>query len=288
MTRFRQGPAPALDEALTLKESLRELMNHRPTWPPSKALLPFARHSLRIPPDRENDWYLRAWWGWYATRILGKYIRTGAVDEALGLLEPVDWTPLERALESGKGVVLATNHLGPCIAVAHIAVKRAGYPSLVLSANADAEEDGDISVHSVANRKQSLAKALLHLRRNKIVVAAADGRHGDKFVITNFLNQRIKIFTGIGELVRLSGAASCWLSASWTGTDRIRLGIAPMENPAAEGDEWLRQWYRAYLIRLARQMRNSPADLGFRGGLLSADAGGLRLRPAQRRQPSPA
>lgn len=269
MQRFR----PGFPEDLPLKEALRDLWNHRADWPPKAALLPFARDSLGISPENENNWYLAAWWGFHACRLLAWCRSNRGKEELFGLLEPADWTPLDRALEAGKGVILAASHLGPGF-LPGMAVKHAGYSTLEISG---AEGGKDIiSTHSDENRKQSLAKALLHLRRNNVIVAAPDGRVGNRHYSVHFLHQDVRIYTGIGELARLSGAMTCWISASWTGPDRVRLHISPMEAPEGHGDEWMKQWYLAYLHQLARQIRNSPADLGFRFGLWRTGAGGLR------------
>lgn len=283
--KLYQGPKPAfdpsfplIDEHPPLSEVLRALTTCSPIWPTKDSLLPFARQSLGIGPGQEESWYRSAWWGLYARQLLSHYWARDRLDEVLSLIEPVDWTPLDAAIESGKGVILASAHIGPVFTPA-LALQHSRFPFLGLSGSPQvvaAFPSTMLPVYSRDASKLSTVRALMHLRRNGVLLAAPDGHMGGKAIIASFLNQRVRLCVGVGELARLSGALTCWFSATWAAPDRIRVIIEPIPAPAEEGDQWLFQWLGAYLSRMGHQMKNKPADLGFKYGVWRTEMGGLR------------
>ncbi|TCJ16269.1 hypothetical protein EZJ19_05015 [Parasulfuritortus cantonensis] len=269
---------PVFDENLPFRAALRDLDDRPPRWPARRAILPFARHNLGIRPEHEQTWYRAACWGYSAHFLYGRYLqKENRADQIRPLIEPVDWTPLERSLASGKGVILVSAHLGPA-RIARFALLETTYPVLALtdSPASAAVFPNSLLVDSKAGREQSLVRGLIHLRRNGVLLAAPDGKQGAKKMVVRCANQEVRFSVGIGELARLSGAVTCWFSGTWVAPDRIRVVIEPIPAPQGEGEAWLEQWYRAYFERLWDQIRNNPADLGFRDGIWDTERSGLR------------
>ncbi len=259
-----------------LKGSLLELASLTPVWPAKRQLIGFAQYSLGVDPAQEDRWYQQAWWGFHAARLLGQFQKEQRHDAVLGLLEggTIDWSPLDETLAQGKGVVVASAHLGTGY-VPGLALKHRGMRVLEI---ANTEGDGKICVGSDADRKGSLVHALKFVQSGGTIIGAPTGRFGRSFIMSKFLGQDFPIFLGIGEIARLSGAASFWPVCSWQSAGTLRLSFEPLPQP--QGDDrmaWLKQWYAAYFERLGAQMKRSPADLGFRFGFWS-DAGGLNWK----------
>ena len=153
-----------------------------------------------------------------------------------------------------------------------------GLPVVAISGARRWQPGNTISVSDHNGIKTALAKALLHLRRNGVILVAPDGRWGSRERVAELLGQRVKLFSGVGELAQLSGAPTCVCHATWTRIDRIRIGVGTQISPQGAGDAWLDGWYSGYLDLVSRQMRSRPADLGFIFGLWNTSRGGLRWR----------
>ncbi len=260
----------------SLEADLRSIIRFPPPWIPEEVLLPFARACLGVKPDHEQRWYQDARWGYFAQRLLAGAFIDGRTSEAESLLEPVDWSPVHKLLEKNSGVILVSYHVGPWAMLCHQA-DACGLP--IVSINGvpgKLRPKNGISVRDELGAKTALAKALLHLRRNGIILASPEGRWGSQQREVNFLGQPIKLFSGIGELAQLSGAPTCFFTATWTQINRIKIVLGPQITPYGSGEGWLRQWYALYLSQMAAQMRARPADLGFRHGIWDTPKDGLQ------------
>ena len=272
---FKQGPQPEFDLTQDLKSSLKDIFDHKPVWPAKADLLPFARKALRVKPEYEDIWYLKAWWGFYARRLLNEFRKLDRIDEVLALVEPIDFGELDQAIESGKGVIMASAHLGPAYLGA-LALRKSDYPVLELSGNPRLRDADMIFARTDTERKQSLVKSLRHLRGNNIITAAPDGRMGVKCDEVIFLGQPIKIFTGVGELAKLSGAETCWFTGSWTKSCSVKVEISRFDDIDKSSPDFIKNWHHQYLNRLGIQVIRNPGDLGFFNGIWNTKAGGIR------------
>lgn len=281
---------PFAISAQTTPRQLLWALHRKPlNWLDKDSVLPFAKHSLDVETDQEDDWYSSARHGFYAYCVLERYMTLGRGHEIMDLIEPIDWRLLEAALKLDKGAIVVTAHNGPTPASME-AMDHCGASLLSITGSATITKS-DTSLVGVATRqarKKSLIRCMLHLRDGGVVFGAPDGRHGDNFQATEFLNQSIKVFTGFGEIARLTQAPTIFLAATWVGVDRIRITLEPFSpDPKASPEEWTRQWYSIYLDKVARQMRESPADLGFQNGVWRASLGGLDwLQPGGAGRPS--
>lgn len=264
------------DQALT--HLLHDLRSQPMRSPAKNALLPFARTSLGVEPDQEAQWFRNAWWGYYASLLVRKRLRQGKLEEVLELVEPIDWRPLDSALQSGNGALLATAHVGLsrlCVAC----VEQSDYPVIRIHAGTSGQrvQQGPIlKVTTTQERKTSLVKSMTHLRRGGVIICAPDGRYGEKSFSTRFLGQEIKMFSGLGELARITRSPTLWFTASWVGDNRIRVSLTLLEIQEEHSPEnWTHHWYQTYLDHLASQLCRNPADLGLKKGLWQTGEGGL-------------
>src|SRR6185436_850031 len=97
-------------------------------------------------------------------------IDRGRHAEVDAITEPTDWTPVDRAREHGRGVILATAHIGPK-GVLERAI-RGRYPSAMFLAReratvADASP-AELAVSDPAARQFSLAEINTRLRAGGI------------------------------------------------------------------------------------------------------------------------
>lgn len=272
---LKQGPEPKFNLDLEAKELLKGFTSLTPKWPPKDHLIPFARQSLGVKPDQEDGWYRKAWWGFYARRLLVELRRVGREDELMALVEPIDFGPLENALLSGKGVILASSHLGPSC-MTSLAIRNSKYPSLELSGNPNLSGPEFIFARTESELKKSMFLAFNHLRKNNVIAGAPDGKIGKTTRQINFLNQKIRTLTGMGELAKLSDAKTCWFGATWTSLNSIRIILSPFGEIDHTDPYYVKKWYAEYYKRLTHQIVAKPIDLGFHNGIWNTNSGGLK------------
>ncbi len=260
----------------SLEAALKHISQVPPPWIPRDVVLPFARDCLGVKAEHEQRWYQDARWGFFAQILMAQAAAVGREHQIENMLEPVDWNSLNPLLEKNKGVILVSYHVGPWMALL-LPAARSGLPIVNISgAPENVQPPNSISVRDELGAKTALAKALLHLRRNGIILASPEGRWGNRQREMNFLGQPFKLFSGIGELAQLSGAATCFYTATWSQINRIKITLGPLIRPRGTGEDWLRDWYTAYLGQMRAQMRARPADLGFQYGLWDTPKGGLQ------------
>lgn len=279
----------SVDMSQPLAEVLRAVARTRPVWPSEKQLLDFVGGREAVTGDREGagqwneQWYRTAWWGYYAARILYRYVISGKIEEVSSIVATPDLTPIHQALAAGRGVILLGNHLGPYPAIDTLSTKFPELNIVTLTSNKARQGPGKLHVTTPEEQKMSLVKSLLHLRKGGIVKIATDGRVvGDSKLFFRFMGKRVRMANGAGELAVLSGAETLWCSATWAAVDQLRLRLAPMPLPTGVSkEETIVKLYRRYLYNMERQMRLSPQDIGFRSGHLLAHRGRLRHYPAE-------
>lgn len=260
----------------SLEVDLKTIVRYPPRWLPEASVLPFARACLGVDAAHERQWYREARWGYFAQRLVGQALFSGRAHQLAALVEPVDWSLLRSLRSKGKGVILVSYHLGPWQSLIQEAM-RSEFPVVPISAAPDELlPENSIAVRDGGSAKTALARSLLHLRRNGVILASPEGRSGARHTEIEFLGQRITLFSGIGELAQVSGAETCLYTATWAKTNRIRITLGPLISPRGAREVWLSQWNAIYLQFLRTHMRSKPADLGFRFGLWDTPQGGLQ------------
>jgi predicted LPLAT superfamily acyltransferase len=277
LTKFVQGQNAILQSDPDLEGSLRDLAKQNLTWPERSALMPFARQSLGVQPAYEDAWYKSACWGYYSALLLEIFTTAGFEDRLCDLLEPdSDWSPLEKALEEGKGAIILAAHLGPGRIPAFASNQRGHRVRQIVGyrrPNSKENQDDYIFVSSDAEMKSSLVKAIKHLKSGGVIAVAGTGRYGGQQLSANLLGNPLPVFLGTSELVQISGAPAFWMTGNWTSQHRLRLICEPIPRPIADGEEWHKQFLGRYLDLLGRHMKTYPADLGFRHGIWNGEKG---------------
>lgn len=253
-----------------LKSTLRSIWESEPIWPPQSALQRFALSSLNVKPDKLPAWYRNAWWGMHAAIVLRGKTLTDHGEDVLPLIDDdFSFAPLTSALAAGRGAILLNSHLGPGY-VPPYAFRRAGFDLKGIARTKMRSRravEQFIFVTTPSERKTSLVQAVKHLRKGGVLFAAPTGQEGGTSSAVTFLGHNVRLYHGICEIARITGAPLFWSSASWAEPTRLRLILQELPAISAEDDDgWRTAFFTAYLTRLARQMLTSPADLGFYGG----------------------
>ena len=279
------GPAVRLTALSSepLREALDFLSHFAQRVEPQGPILAWGRRALELPPEAIRPWFARAWWGSVASRLVLERLCRGRVEEVLELLLPVDTGPLDRALEKGRGALLGCSHLGPS-GVDRMLLSRMKYDLLCLVAGRFPLQLDlkSIDVSREEERKKSLTACLLHLRRNGVVMAAADGRFGSAMRPYLLLNHSVGLQTGLANLCRMASAPTLWYSALWEpqgGGIRFQFeesGLDPEPNP----ETWEEAWLSAYAKWIGNIMTTRPESLRFQGGLWGPREGGFLSPPA--------
>lgn len=260
----------AADTTQPVKLLLQELNGTRPVWPGEESLLGVFKGTRLIPERRGANWYFRAWWGYYATRILLRYVLDRRPQALKSLVESVDLSPLRTGLEQKRGAIIVGNHLSAYPVIDP--VLRADESLNVLSVTNTRKRKGPgvLVITSPQEQKTSLAKCLLHLRRNGVLRIALDGSViGGSQTTFNLMGARVNLAMGAGELAILSGAATFGCTSSWASPAEARVQIYPLAVPnASSKDERIVLWYQSLLKNYGSQIRRKPEDIGFKAGFL--------------------
>jgi lauroyl/myristoyl acyltransferase len=273
-----------------LAESLEILAGAVRTAEPAAPFITWARRALRLPPEAERAWFTRALWGFYACRLVMNVLYQGRIDEVLERVLPPDMGPLDRALEKGRGALLATAHVGPN-SVTRALFRRLNYNLLVL-ASYNRSPDPKVRAFRVSQdleRRKSLIECLLHLRRHGVVLIAADGEWGQSVKTYPLLNHSVTVRRGTAHLAALSKAPTIWYFTYWDPLNRkIRATLedSGLDPGQVQGD-WEDTWISAFLKKLADFMTRRPESLGFNWGFWDAGQGGFSTMGRQAPGPDP-
>jgi len=187
----------------------------------------------------------------------------------MSLLIPPDTSHLDLALAKGRGVLLIGAHLGPYAVNWHL-LDRLNCDILNLASVRGPLGLGikTIDVSREEERKRSLAACLLHLRRNGVVMIAADARWGSHFKPYPFLNHSMSMSVGTAHLARMAVVPTLWFFTLWD-SQRKKIQVIIEDSGLDSGqamEDWEDVWVSAYLQRLAEIMLHQPENLGFAGG----------------------
>jgi len=270
MMNYQQSPQFRLDSSYPIIDWLEAISTESPYWPTSSRLSSLVP-SLQTVAARNDDWYRKAWWGFHAARVLFKYVVSGRDQEIVNIVRCENSELLDSLLNRGQGVIIAGSHLGPELSVLPWLTFRYHQPLALTSTKL---RSGDNVVHVGDNnnaQKLSLARALLNLRRNKMVRIVPDGEYGisEESFRVRVNGQRSYLSRGPAELAYLSQAPTLISSFSWATPNRIetKFHYLDMEKYArADKEEWIKHWYQIYLSRLWKNMTSHPQDIGFRQG----------------------
>jgi len=201
-------------QEIEVGEGLVRLRSAASSLRPSGKLLEWGRHHLDIPQGIEAEWFQRAWWGLWASKIFRNAVQSPNLhDRAMEIVDGPPQEVTERISRRDKGLIFSCAHLGPtqaCVAwllhqkqplLAWIATNGfEKFPELCSSA----------SILHASGGKENLAAAYLHLRRGGIFFAAVDGGSNNKFLEVDRFKVKWRCATAMPVLARsLSIPAEC-------------------------------------------------------------------------------
>jgi hypothetical protein len=222
-------------------------------------------------PIDDEDWYRKAWWGFHSARVLFNYVIRKRQQEIVNLVHCPDSELLDSFIQRGDGVIIAGSHLGPELAVLPWLTSQYHQPLAVTSTKL---RSGDHVVHvgdDDNEQKFSLARALLTLRRKKLVRIVPDGEYGinEESFKVRINGQRAYLSRGPAELAYLSKAPTLISSFTWASPTQINARFQYLDMDRFEGldkEAWIKHWYQIYLSIIWKNLISQPQDIGFRQG----------------------
>lgn len=259
----------------TFEAGLAALSERRDTASITQARLDWA-WSLRIGQDEVNraQWEESARWGHLADHLLLDWLecRDERAEEAMALLADLD--EIEHVLRSlhanGRGVVIATAHVGPMYA-GPMVLELLGLPSRWLASTPSiARTHYAATLISTSDQtEQQIAKASLKaLQTGHIVALAVDGAANPAAPRIPFEAQEITYSSFAARAAHRTGAPSVFFAPRWTqGRINFTLEMLPSLEPGEDVGVYAARWQQAYLSLLRIHLGGPPENLRMSGGL---------------------
>lgn len=258
----------------TFKEALARMEEKLDTAPIPQARLDWAwslRGDMSI--DRAT-WERRARWGHMVDHLLLDWLecREERAEEAMQLLGELDtgerfFAPL---LAAGRGVVVATAHVGPMYA-GLLALELVGIPSRWLAtAPSIARSSYSEALISTADQTEAqVAKACMRaIHSGYVLCLAIDGAANPAAPRTTFEGQEVTYSTFASHLAHRLGVPSVFYAPRWEdGRVAYTLEMLPAANPGEDPQAYSQRWQKAYFERLREHLASEPENLRLSGGI---------------------
>jgi len=258
----------------TYQEALARMEEQLDTAPIPQARLDWA-WSMRGDKDIDRaTWERRARWGHLIDHLLFDWLecREERVEEAMAMLGELDtgerfFAPL---LAAGRGVVVATAHVGPMYA-GLMALELVGIPSRWLaSAPSIARSSYAEALISTADQTEAqVAKACMRAINSGFVLCLAiDGAANPAAPRTTFEGQDVTYSGFAAHLAHRMGVPSVFYAPRWeNGQVAYTLEMLPAANPGEDADAYAQRWQKAYFERLREHLAGPPENLRLSGGI---------------------
>jgi lauroyl/myristoyl acyltransferase len=212
--------APAARSAV--RDNLRHIRGHSPTW--LDVLSVFQNGALN-------------YWDTFAITRLSR-------EQLLALVDVHGREHIDAALEHGKGVIVASAHLGSVALVAQV-VPSLGYPSIGLLEPIDppelyaffARQRQGHGIRLLPVGRAGLREVVTALRRNEVVGLIADREFGTGGGWVDFFDARVRFADGPASLAVRSGALVLVAVCARKSNGRFDAWFEPLPSVLTGGDQ---------------------------------------------------
>ncbi|OZI62038.1 tetratricopeptide repeat protein [Bordetella genomosp. 11] len=258
----------------TFDEAMAQLEDRLDTAPIPQARLDWAWSLRRDSGIDRAQWERAARWGHMVDHLLFDWIecREDRAEEAMQVLGELDSGErfFEPLLAAGRGVVVATAHVGPMYA-GLMALELAGIPSRWLAtAPRIAQTSYAEALISTADQTEAqVAKSCLRaIGSGYVLCLAVDGAANPAAPRTTFEGQEVTYSSFASHLAHRLKVPSVFYAPRWeNGRVAFTLEMLPAAEPGEDAEAYAQRWQRAYFERLREHLAGPPENLRMSGGI---------------------